>query len=98
MYTDRRVISSSLYDLHVAGATLIIEHLGFRRVGGAWLRDEVHSVVGHPPERWTLLCADEHDHSDIKGPPRDEDRDCDLCDQHHIHTLALHRARRRLVL
>ena len=80
-----------LHDLYLRGATLIIEHLGFRQEGEDWLRDEVHRVIGHEPEEWTLVCSGPRDHSDLQAPLRREDSSCDLCSRHKIHTQALHR-------
>lgn len=81
----------SLHDLYLDGATLIIEHLGFHQEGEAWVREEIHRVVGHEPEVWTLRCVGPGDHSDLQGPPRPQDRNCDLCERCKTHTQALHR-------
>lgn len=82
-----------LYELHLRGETLIIEHVGFERTThepDSWIRLEIHRIVGHEPEEWTLLCDGAGDHSDLNGPPGDDDQDCRLCRDHHIHTKALH--------
>jgi len=81
-----------LYDLYCTGETLIIEHTDFRREGERWIREERHSIVGHPPERWTLYCVGPGDHSDMQGPPPGDGSDCILCRQCLVHTKALHRA------
>lgn len=86
------MVELDLYGLYLQGETLIIEHVGFRETDDreSWVRLETHRVVGHPAEDWVLHCDAPMDHSELKGPPGDEDDDCRLCRASTIHTKALH--------
>jgi hypothetical protein len=80
-----------LFHHYCAGETLIIEHLRFAQEDDVWVRYEMHSIVGREAEEWRLRCTGPGDHSNLKGPPGPEDDACLLCQQHRVHTKALHR-------
>lgn len=85
-------VDVDLDELHHLGATLIVEHLSFRREDDHCVRVERHSIVGYPPEYWSVRCLHIGDPTEIMPFDLDDEEtaDCELCERSLIHSRALH--------